>query len=69
MIGRAAYVAEDYYHTVLWMQEAYDKIKKENDPSHEDLQDIIEHLSFSLFKQGNVKRALLLAEELLETGC
>ncbi|VDN54898.1 unnamed protein product [Dracunculus medinensis] len=68
LIGRAAYVAEDYYHTVLWMQEAYDKIKKENDPSHEDLQDIIEHLSFSLFKQGNVKRALLLAEELLETA-
>lgn len=69
MIGRAAYRAKDYYHALLWMQEAYDKVQKESEPSFEDLQDIMEKLSFALFKQGNVKRALLLIEQLKEIGC
>lgn len=51
------------------MQEAYDKVQKESEPSFEDLQDIMEKLSFALFKQGNVKRALLLIEQLKKIGC
>lgn len=69
MIGRLAYKTKDYYHTLLWLQEAYDKIQQESDPSYENLQEILDKLSFSLFKQGNVKRALLIAEELLKIGC
>ncbi|VDN55188.1 unnamed protein product [Dracunculus medinensis] len=66
LIGRLAYKTKDYYHTLLWLQEAYDKIQQESDPSYENLQEILDKLSFSLFKQGNVKRALLIAEELLK---
>ncbi|CAG2184017.1 unnamed protein product, partial [Oppiella nova] len=28
-LGRQAYVNQDYYHTVLWMQESWDRLEKE----------------------------------------
>ncbi|MCP9259530.1 Prolyl 4-hydroxylase subunit alpha-1 [Dirofilaria immitis] len=62
-IGRAAYYAYDYYHTILWMQEARQRVEKEAIPTAE-LEDILEYLAFSLYKQGNLKRALLLTDEL-----
>ncbi|EFO16802.2 hypothetical protein LOAG_11701 [Loa loa] len=62
-IGRAAYNAYDYYYTILWMQEAQERIKKEANPTV-DLESILEYLAFSLYKQGNLKRALLLTDEL-----
>ncbi|MFH4982414.1 hypothetical protein AB6A40_009123 [Gnathostoma spinigerum] len=63
-IGRIAYNNFDYYHTVLWMQEARDRVEKENPPTAE-LEDILEYLAFALYKQGNLKRALLLTDELV----
>ncbi|KHN73640.1 Prolyl 4-hydroxylase subunit alpha-1 [Toxocara canis] len=62
-IGRHAYTLEDYYHTILWMQEAKDRLRKENPPSA-SLADILEYLAFSLYKQGNLKRALQVTEQL-----
>ncbi|VDM93951.1 unnamed protein product [Onchocerca ochengi] len=62
-IGRVAYNAHDYYHTILWMQEAREHVEKEAVPTA-NLENILEYLSFSLYKQGNLKRALLLTEEL-----
>ncbi|KHN73657.1 Prolyl 4-hydroxylase subunit alpha-1 [Toxocara canis] len=63
-IGRAAYNDYDYYHTILWMQEAKDRVEKEDPPSA-SLEDILEFLAFALYKQGNLKRALQLTDELV----
>nr|AAL08488.1 prolyl-4-hydroxylase alpha subunit-like protein [Onchocerca volvulus] len=62
-IGRAAYNAYDYYHTILWMREALERLEKERVPTA-NLEDILEYLAFSQYKQGNLKRALLLTDEL-----
>lgn len=64
-IGRFSYNSEDYYHTLLWMQEAMDRSKRENPPSVSEV-DILEYLAFALYKQGNVKRALLATDRLYE---
>ena len=66
-IGRAAYELADYYHTIFWMQEAYNRVEKENSPTA-SMTDILEYLSFSLYKQGNVKRALALTKQLTAIG-
>ncbi|VBB33991.1 unnamed protein product [Acanthocheilonema viteae] len=62
-IGRAAYNLKDYYHTILWMQEAQERVQNESKPTV-DTEDILEYLAFALYKQGNLKRALLLTDEL-----
>nr|CDP99903.1 BMA-PHY-2, isoform h [Brugia malayi] len=62
-IGRVAYSEHDYYHAILWMQEARERIQKETKPTA-NLESILDHLAFSLYKQGNLKRALLLTDEL-----
>ncbi|CAG9530036.1 unnamed protein product [Cercopithifilaria johnstoni] len=62
-IGRAAYNEHDYYHTILWMQEAQKRVQNETKPTV-DSNDILEYLAYSLYKQGNLKRALLLTDEL-----
>lgn len=56
---------EDYYHTLLWMQEALARSKNENPPTATE-HDILEYLAFALFKQGNVKRALVATDRLYE---
>lgn len=45
------------------MQEAQKRVQKEGKPTA-DPEDILEYLAFSLYKQGNLKRALLLTDEL-----
>lgn len=64
-IGRAAYDNGDYYHTVLWMQEA-ERRRASEKPPLTDLEDIIEYHAFALFKQDNIKRALELTKQLLK---
>ena len=55
-IGRQAYIKEDFYHTILWMREAYRKFYEDNDQSH-DIVDIMDHLSYSLSQYGLKKLA------------
>uniref|UniRef100_A0A7E4WAF9 procollagen-proline 4-dioxygenase n=1 Tax=Panagrellus redivivus TaxID=6233 RepID=A0A7E4WAF9_PANRE len=64
-IGRMAYNTEDYYHTILWMGEALERIKSEDEPTADEA-DILEYYGFALYKQDNVKRALLATDRLLE---
>lgn len=45
------------------MQEAKDRLEKEVRPTA-SLEDILEYLAFAIYKQGNLKRALLLTDEL-----
>jgi hypothetical protein len=48
-IGRQAYVGQDYYHTIMWMQEAYEKILIErNETAPKTV--VLDYLQFSLYK-------------------
>jgi prolyl 4-hydroxylase len=66
-VGRAAYNSADFYHTLFWMQEAYNRVENESPPTA-SMTDILEYLSFSLYQQGNVKRALALTKRLAALG-
>ncbi|MFH4984618.1 hypothetical protein AB6A40_011327 [Gnathostoma spinigerum] len=66
-IGRAAYSIFDYYHTILWMEEAQRRVLNEAHPSA-NLAEILEFLAFAHYKQGNVKLALKLTDELYALG-
>ncbi|KAK5980320.1 Prolyl 4-hydroxylase alpha subunit 1 [Trichostrongylus colubriformis] len=66
-IAKAAYNNDDFYHTVLWMEEARRRFEKE-DVKTAKLSEILEYLSYSLYKQGNPKHALQLSEEIVTTG-
>ncbi|CAI5447148.1 unnamed protein product [Caenorhabditis angaria] len=62
-VGRAAYNQKDYYHCLMWMQVALNKIENENPKSVEE-SEILEYLAYSLYQQGNVRRALALTKRL-----
>ncbi|KAI6235644.1 Procollagen-proline 4-dioxygenase [Aphelenchoides besseyi] len=64
-IGRLAYNNEDYYHTLLWMDEAMERSKRESPPTATEAE-ILEYLAFALYKQDNVKRALLATDRLYQ---
>lgn len=52
-MGRQSYLNKDFYHTTLWMKEAMHRLN--NDTSQTigtSRADILEHLAFSVFKQG-----------------
>lgn len=65
-LGRQSYNNGDYYHTVLWMQEAMDRLQEEQNRTTTSKPDILEYLAFSTYMQGNVARALSMTNELLE---
>ncbi|VDN03309.1 unnamed protein product [Thelazia callipaeda] len=65
-IGRAAYSADDHYHTIMWMQEALERLQDELPNSTVNVSEILEYLAFSMFKQDNLKRALILTDKLLK---
>ncbi|XP_052860862.1 prolyl 4-hydroxylase subunit alpha-1-like [Anopheles cruzii] len=64
-LGRQSYLNGDYYHTVLWMREAMDRLTQEVNRTAMK-EDVLEYLAFSTFKQGNIQTALSMTEELLE---
>ncbi|XP_056330341.1 prolyl 4-hydroxylase subunit alpha-3 isoform X2 [Danio aesculapii] len=67
LVGKVAYDLEDYYHSVLWFEEAVRLFRRtEWSPENEGtLEDALDHLAFSHFKTGNVSHALSLSRELL----
>lgn len=65
-LGRLAYNDEDYYHTIMWMEEALDKVREFEDEGDDvNVVSILDYLAFALYKQGNVQRALALTNEML----
>lgn len=62
-IGRQMYNNRDYRHTILWMTEAINRL---NNDSRMPRSDVLEYLAFSTFKEGDVKSALEMTNELLE---
>ncbi|XP_039282538.1 prolyl 4-hydroxylase subunit alpha-2-like [Nilaparvata lugens] len=61
-IGRISCVNRDHYHTVLWMSEA---LKRYHHEDNDRRREILECLAYSTYKQGNVRSALQLNDELL----
>nr|CAH0108398.1 unnamed protein product [Daphnia galeata] len=66
-LGRQSYNNDDHYHTVLWMGEALNKFEEESNKTVAR-EDILDYLAFSTYKQGNLKEALQLTNELLKFG-
>uniref|UniRef100_A0A183IHW0 P4Hc domain-containing protein n=1 Tax=Soboliphyme baturini TaxID=241478 RepID=A0A183IHW0_9BILA len=64
-VGRVAYQKRDYYHTMMWMQEALDRVRNEYPPTADEAE-ILEYLAFALFQQGNVQHALHTTRILLD---
>lgn len=65
-LGRQSYVKEDFYHTVLWMQEALERINTTHYEKSDVKADILEYLAFATFRLGNLRHALKLTEDLLQ---
>lgn len=64
-LGRQSYMTHDYYHTVLWMQEALQLLDQETNQTVTKA-DVLDYLAYSTFKQGNTFQALQMTNELLE---
>nr|CAD2192638.1 unnamed protein product [Meloidogyne enterolobii] len=64
-IGLAAYNDKDYYHSILWMEEANERYYFQKEFT-QNKTDILNILSISLYKQGNLKRALIINDKLIE---
>lgn len=46
-LGRVAYTNGDFYHTLMWMQEALDHLKTEKKPMSINKIDILDHLAYA----------------------
>ncbi|CAF3520069.1 unnamed protein product [Rotaria socialis] len=64
-LGRVAYTNGDFYHTLMWMQEALDHLDTETNHTSINKIDILDHLAYATSQQGNVEHALAITEEIL----
>uniref|UniRef100_A0AC35TZT5 Procollagen-proline 4-dioxygenase n=1 Tax=Rhabditophanes sp. KR3021 TaxID=114890 RepID=A0AC35TZT5_9BILA len=62
-IARSAYNDADYYHCIKWIQESMNRWENEATKTIE-YTELLEYMAFSLYKQGNVKRALAMTKKL-----
>lgn len=46
-LGRVAYTNGDFYHTLMWMQEALDHLKTEKSPISINKIEILDHLAYA----------------------
>lgn len=66
-MGKTAYNEADYYHAVLWMQQAL----KQLDAGEEAVvskADILDYLSYSVYQMGDLPRAIELTRRLVAIG-
>ncbi|CAF3801799.1 unnamed protein product [Rotaria sordida] len=64
-LGRVAYTNGDFYHTLMWMQEALDHLDTETNNTSINKIDILDHLAYATSQQGNVEHALAITKEIL----
>lgn len=55
-LGRQAYFDRDYYHSILWMDEALSRVRREKSPTVAEWE-IMDIMSVALYHQGNLKQA------------
>lgn len=65
-VGRHAYLNSDMFYTRAWMEETLKLYNKNNDPEDINLFDIYDHLSFSEYKRGNLRKALNYSHKMVE---
>lgn len=66
-LAKIAYSEADYYHTELWMEQAL----KQLDGGEESIIDrvtVLDYLSYAIYQQGEIMRALEYTKRLLELG-
>lgn len=66
-LGRVAYSEADYYRTELWMHQAL-KLLDQDQSALVDPVTILDYLSYSVYQQGALKRALMFTKKLLVLG-
>ncbi|MED6269711.1 Prolyl 4-hydroxylase subunit alpha-1 [Characodon lateralis] len=65
-LGKVAYSDVDYYHTELWMAQALKQLDQGEESSTVDFVAILDYLSYSVYQQGELERALDFTKRLLE---
>ncbi|XP_016120977.1 prolyl 4-hydroxylase subunit alpha-2-like, partial [Sinocyclocheilus grahami] len=63
-MGRLAYNEMDYYHSVLWMQQALRQMDSGEDAKTAKA-DILDYLSYSVYQMGDLPRAIELTRRLV----
>ncbi|XP_056325429.1 prolyl 4-hydroxylase subunit alpha-1a isoform X3 [Danio aesculapii] len=63
-LGKIAYSDADYYHTELWMAQALKQLD-EGEESNVEIATVLDYLSYSVYQQGELERALEYTKRLL----
>ncbi|CAJ0950277.1 unnamed protein product [Ranitomeya imitator] len=66
-LGKIAYTEADYYHTELWMEQALRQLDA-GETSTIDKVLVLDYLSYTVYQQGDLEKALTLTRRLLELG-
>lgn len=66
-MGKTAYNDGDYYHTVLWMEQAL-KQHDEGEDTAVSKVEILDYLSYAVFQFGDLHRAMELTRRLISLG-
>lgn len=66
-LAKIAYSEADYYHTELWMAQALKQLEQ-GEASTLDKVTVLDYLSYAVYQQGALPRALELTRRLLELG-
>ncbi|XP_069609436.1 prolyl 4-hydroxylase subunit alpha-1 isoform X4 [Ranitomeya imitator] len=64
-LGKIAYTEADYYHTELWMEQALRQLDA-GETSTIDKVLVLDYLSYTVYQQGDLEKALTLTRRLLE---
>ncbi|XP_018080873.1 prolyl 4-hydroxylase subunit alpha-1 isoform X2 [Xenopus laevis] len=64
-LGKIAYTEADYYHTELWMEQALRQLD-EGEESSVDKVMVLDYLSYTVYQQGDLDKALMLTKRLLQ---
>ncbi|XP_043912048.1 prolyl 4-hydroxylase subunit alpha-1 isoform X4 [Protopterus annectens] len=64
-LGKTAYSDADYYHTELWMSQALKQLDA-GEPAAIDKVTVLDYLSYALYQQGDMDKALELTKRLLK---
>lgn len=66
-MGKVAYTEADYYHTELWMEQALKQLE-DGEVSTIDKVSVLDYLSYAVYQQGDLDKALALTKKLLVLG-
>lgn len=67
-LGKVAYSEADYVHTALWMEQALKQLESGEGPASVDQETVLDYLSYSVYQQGSLQRALHYTKRLLQLG-